>query len=339
MIERNPIEYKYNSLVASIIHDNKFIEYNDIENKYYLNEIAYKVIYFERKYREYVQQLPVLMKGMMAYGYQISSKDLGHFKLEDGEIFTDLKNLVKLAYDERIELNTRHVEELLDLITEDRLPVYRDVLQGLYEIRKGDEWKEDALKKTMQVKNVEAFEKVVPLFVSMSKQYMVEDIKQIFDACRNKNMSFNFAAIKRFKLLINLVYNEKNERLDLPIGDFMNKVYGFLQYETVRKNEINNFIRDYANNYAMNASKGEVKVYMAQLTMETIRKKFDEIFKCLVKVSRPNKQGIVTLEKVELLWKERSEYEKENQDEHSFMLAEFLDNSNVSRKTVHMNEA
>jgi hypothetical protein len=25
------------------------IEYNDIENKYYLNEIAYKTIYFERK--------------------------------------------------------------------------------------------------------------------------------------------------------------------------------------------------------------------------------------------------------------------------------------------------
>ena len=141
MIERNPIEYKYNSLIASIIRDNKFIEYNDVENKYYLNEIAYKVIYFERKYREYVQQLPVLMKGMMAYGYQISSKDMGPFQLADGEIFADIKNIVKLAYDDRINLNTKHVEELIDLITEDRLTVYKDVLQGLYEIRNGPEWK------------------------------------------------------------------------------------------------------------------------------------------------------------------------------------------------------
>ena len=70
MIERNPIEYKYNSLISSIIHDNKFIEYNEVENKYYLNEIAYKVIYFERKYREYVEQLPVLMQGMKGYGYE-----------------------------------------------------------------------------------------------------------------------------------------------------------------------------------------------------------------------------------------------------------------------------
>ena len=28
MIERNPVEYKYNSLISSIIHDNKFIEYD-----------------------------------------------------------------------------------------------------------------------------------------------------------------------------------------------------------------------------------------------------------------------------------------------------------------------
>lgn len=336
MIERNPLEYKYNSLIASIIHDNKFIEYNEVENKYYLNEIAYKVIFFERKYREYVQQLPVLMKGMMAYGYEISSKDLGPFKLENGEIFADMKNMVKLAYDDRINLNTHHIEELMDLITEDRLTVYRDVLQNLYEIRKGDDWKEDQIKRMMIVKNVEVFEKVVPIFVSMSKQYTVADIKDIFNSCRNKNMSFNFAAIKRIKLLINLVYNEKNGKLDIPIGDFMSKVYEFCEYESVKKVELQNFIHDYAMNYATKESQGEVKIYMAQYTMDRIQKKFEEIFKCLVNVSRPNKEGVVTMKKVELLWKERDEYDKLNEDEHSFVLAEFLDNNNVQKSSVHM---
>lgn len=336
MIERNPLEYKYNSLIASIIHDNKFIEYNEVENKYYLNEIAYKVIFFERKYREYVQQLPVLMKGMMAYGYEISSKDMGPFKLENGEIFADVKNMVKLAYDDRINLNTRHIEELMDLITEDRLTVYRDVLQNLYEIRKGDDWKEDQIKRMMIVKNVEVFEKVVPIFVSMSKQYTVADIKDIFNSCRNKNMSFNFAAIKRIKLLINLVYNEKNGKLDIPIGDFMSKVYEFCECESVKKVELQNFIHDYAMNYATKESQGEVKIYMAQYTMDRIQKKFEEIFKCLVNVSRPNKEGVVTMKKVELLWKERDEYDKLNEDEHSFVLAEFLDNNNVQKSSVHM---
>lgn len=338
MIERNPVEYKYNSLIASIIHNNNYIEYNDVENKYYLNEIAYKVVYFERKYREYVQQLPVLMRGMQAYGYEISSKDLGSFRLEDGEIFSDLKNMVKLAYDDRLTLSTKHVEELMDLITEDRLTVYRDVLQGMYEIRKGDEWKEDLLKKTMVVKDIEVFEKVVPIFVSMSKQYNVEEVKEIFDSCRNKNNSFNFSAIKRVKLLINLIYNNKNGRLDIPIQDFMNRVYDFCQYETVKKSEVVQFIQSYSRTYAMKASKGDVQIVKATLTMKTIQDIFTDIFNCLVKMSRPNKQGICKLEKVELLWKEREEYEKIDKNDHSFLLAQFLDNHDVEKSEIHMNE-
>lgn len=338
MIERNPMEYKYNSLIASIIHNNNYIEYNDIENKYYLNEIAYKVVYFERKYREYVQQLPVLMKGMMAYGYEISSRDLGGFKLEDGEVFSDLKTLVKLAYDEKLELSTRHVEELLDMITEDRLTVYKDVLQGLYEIRKGDTWKEDLFKKTMIVKDVEVFEKVVPIFVSMSKQYNVEEVKEIFESCRNKNGSFNFAAIKRVKLLINILYSCKQGRLDIPIQDFMNRVYDFCQYETVKKTEIQRFLQDYSRSYAMKASKGDVQIIRANITMKTIQDTFTDIFNCLVKMSRPNKQGICTLQKIELLWKEREDYEKIENNEHSFLLAQFLDNKDVEHFEIHVDE-
>ena len=336
MIERNPIEYKYNSLVSSIIRDNKFIEYNDIENKYYLNEIAYKVVYFERKYREYVQQLPVLMKGMMSYGYNVTSRDLGTFSIEDGEIFSDLKNMVKLAYDEKINLNTNQIVELIDLITEDRLPIYRDVLQGLYEIRKGNCWKEDQSKKIMTVKNVEVFEKVIPIFVSMSKQYTVQDIKEIFESCRNKNGSFNFAAIKRIKMLINIIYNDKNGRLDIPIGDYMNRVYSLCEQETMKKYEVDHFISQYSMEYAEKESKGIIQIYKAQYTMGTIKKKFEEIFKCLVKMSRPNKEKIVKLEKVELLWKEREDYEREyKSNEHSFILAEFLDNQEVEHSSVH----
>ena len=176
MIERNPIEYKYNSLISSIIHDNKFIEYNEVENKYYLNEIAYKVIYFERKYREYVEQLPVLMKGMEGYGYEVFAKDLQELKLDGAEEFNDLKTMVKLAYDEQLELNTKHVEELLDLITEERLNIYKEAMNGKFEIRKADEWREDLTKMKMYVKNIEVFEKVVPICISLSKQYDMDSI-------------------------------------------------------------------------------------------------------------------------------------------------------------------
>lgn len=323
MIERNPVEYKYNSLISSIIHDNKFIEYNDVENKYYLNEIAYKVIYFERKYREYVQQLPVLMRGMKSYDYQISSIDLKDFNVKGSEIFRDLKNMVKLAHDEQLQLNTQHINELLDIITEDRLNLYKDVLSGKFDIRKGTEWKEDLLSNKMIVKNIEVFEKVIPIFISMSKYYPVDSVKGIFEYCRNKNGTYNFAAINRIRLLINIIYNDKNHRLDIPIKDFMNAAYEFSDKKMVHKNEVQQFLIDFSKKYATHESTDEIIIDRAEMTMSTLKDTFEKIFKCLIKTTRPTKEGIVTMERVELLWQER-DYSQDVSN-HIFILDEFLE--------------
>lgn len=329
MIERNPIEYRYNSLVSSIIHDNKFIEYNEVDNRYYLNEIAYKVIYFERKYREYAEQLPVMMRGMQAYGYEVNIRDLKEFHVTGTLIFRDLKDMVKLAYDEQLQLNTVHVEELMDLITEDRLSVYRDVLAGKYDIRKGDEWRDDAQNNRLIVKNVEVFEKVVPIFVSMSKQYNVDTIRDIFEYCRQKNGTFNFAAIKRIRLLVNLVYNEKNNRLDIPIIEYMKDAYAFSDLKTVKRSEIVKFNKDWALKYAQRESTESILISRAEYTMETLEKTFTNIFNCLIKVSRP-KGGVVNMERVELLWKEREDLSSsERLNDYAFALAAFFDNNDV----------
>lgn len=324
MIERNPIEYKYNSLVSSIIHDNKFIEYNDVENRYYLNEIAYKVIYFERKYREYVQQLPVLMKGMQAYGYQLSSKDLGEFKIEGAEVFSDVKNLMRAAYDERVALNTQHIEELIDIIEEDRLTLYKEVLAGKYDIKKGDEWKDDLTNHRLIVKNIEVFEKVVPIFISLTKQYNVEQVREIFEYCRQKSGSFNFAAIKRIRTLVNILYNDKNQRLDLPIKEFMEEAYEFSDYKQCKKAELENFIRNFSIKFANNASTREILIERSILTITDLIDKFMTIFKCLVKVSRPSRDGTIKMERVELLWKEKEDYSQAHTGK-LYIINEFLD--------------
>ena len=323
MIERNPIEYKYNSLVSSIIHDNKFIEYNDVENKYYLNEIAYKVIYFERKYREYVQQLPVLMKGMQAYGYQISSKDLGETHVEGAEVFNDVKNMMRAAYDDRVALNTQHIEELIELIEESRLPLYKDVLAGQYDIRKGDEWKDDLTNKRLIVKNIEVFEKVVPIFISLTKQYDVPQIREIFEFCRQKNGTFNFAAIKRIRTLVNILYNDKHERLDLPIKEFMEESYEFSDYKQCKKKELDDFIRNFATRFAIKASTKDILIDRSILTNTDLREKFMTIFKCLVNVSRPTKDGTIKMERVELLWKEKEDKYNINMEKF-YVINEFL---------------
>ena len=334
MIERNPIEYKYNSLISSIIHDNKFIEYNEVENKYYLNEIAYKVIYFERKYREYVEQLPVLMQGMKGYGYEVFAKDLGELKMEGSEVFSDLKNMVKLAYDEQLDLNTKHIEELLDLITEERLGIYKEAMNGKYEIRKADEWREDNVKMKMYVKNIEVFEKVVPICTSLSKQYDMDAIRSIFEYCRNKNKTFNFAAIGRIRTLVNIMYNKKNERLDLPIQEYMAEVYEFSDLGTVYKNDIKDFIRRFANKYAQKESTREILILHSLTTMTELVEKFEKIFKCLVKTTHPRKDGKVDMERIELLWKEKEYLDADGINQKVYMINDFLSIIDIDKVDV-----
>ena len=331
MIERNPVEYKYNSLVASIIRSNKYIEYNTVENRYYLNEIAYRTIIFERKYREYVQQLYVLVKGMECYGYQLCTsldKNLPVFKLSKEEMLT-LKTEIEKAHDSQVKTNTKHVEELLSNITAERLVIYKGVINGEYEIKKGRDWKEDVTTKTMTVKNEEMFSKVIPLFMSLEKMFDVDTIKDIFEFCRKKkNDAFNFSAIARIKLLTNLIFNARQDRLDLPIGEFMTETYAFVEaYSGVKckKTMVYNFIREFCEKYAENESDERVKILMSKITMERLEKQFTTMFKCLVNVSRPDKRGEVKLERAELLWeKKEDKIDNPNSCIDGTILEEFL---------------
>ena len=312
MIERNPVEYRYNSLISSIINDNKFIEYNEIENKYYLNEIAYKTIMFERKYREYVQQLPVLAKGMMGYGYKYMSVERGVYKgviSEDFVVSDDINNLISSVKGSEQARSTRMVDELMEEISEERLGVYVDVMRGKYDIRKGDEWKCDELAKVMVVKNMEVFEKVVPIFVSMTRYFDVDDIKGIFTYCQNNNGTYSFAAIKRIKNFTKMWYNAKLNRLDLPIKDFMEASYRLVADHPdgdVPMMEYRQFIHDKTLEYARRDSTDAIVIEYSPLTMESYTNTLDGLFKCLVIVSRPRgprDNRILHMEPMEMMWR------------------------------------
>ena len=331
MISRNNKEFKSNQIVYSILNDCKFIDYDPTTDSYHLNLTAYKTVCFERKYREYVQQLPVLMKGMQAYGYEVCSTDKKSFECEGMEDFANLKDLVKLAYNDQLQLNTTHIEELMDEINENNLPVFKQVLSGLFDIKKGSDWKMDMANEKLTVKNVEVFEKVIPIFVSLSKKYDVDQVKEIFEYCRNKNGTFNFAAIGRIRTLVNLVYNDKNNRLDLPIKEFMQETYTFSQRDLVKQNEIIEFCNTFAERYAKNESENQIIITNSMLMMEKLRDKFYKLFKCLINVGRPSKKNgmKVKMERVELLWQEKEYYNSTNLNEKLFILSELLDIENV----------
>ena len=123
-------------------------------------------------------------------------------------------------------------------------------------------------------------------------------------------------------------------RLDLPIQEFMEKTYILVLHGKVHKNEIYKFIQEFSRNYAMNASFGDVAILRAEMTMKKINETFTNIFKCLVETSRPDKQGMVKVKKVELLWKEKNKEDNINNDEKLFILTEFLDCMNIEKTAV-----
>lgn len=337
MIERNNKEYKSNQIVYSLLGDCKFIEHNDVDDKYYINLTAYKTVCFERKYREYVQQLPVLMKGMQAYGYEVCSVDRKSFECEGMEDFQNLKDIIKLAYDEQLMLNTEHIEELMEKIDENSLPAYKQVLGGLFDIKKGNDWKIDMTNEKMIVKNIEVFEKVIPFFVSFSKKYDVNEVKKIFEHCRNKNKTFNFAALGRIRTLVNLTYNDKNNRLDFPIKEFMEDAYRFSDRGEAKMSEIIEFCNMCAERYATRESKGDLIITHSLVTMEKLRDKFLKLFRCLINVGRAQKKkdNRCPMERIELLWQEKEFYTSTNLNEKIFILTDLLGIDNeVSTQTI-----
>jgi hypothetical protein len=336
MLARNPVEFKYNSLISSFILQNKFIEYNGLENKYYVNDIAYKTIYFERKYREYVQQLPVLTRGMKSYGYLYSSEDIGIYRATREEML-GIKSATEEAQASTKALQTLHAEELMDLITEDRLTLYRDVVGGRYELIKSDKWEDDIINKKIYVKDMEIFDKVVPMFVSMSKLYEPTDIREIFNFCRNTNGTFNYAAIERMRTLINMVYNNKAKRLDMPIQRFMEKTYEFAEQEQCKRVEIDKFVNKFAFEY-MKAETQDVKtaIYLSEIVAEQVKKSFMTLFNCLINVTPIKKsKGQVKLKKIELMWKTREEKESEiYKNQNVYVLAEFLEHVQINKTVI-----
>jgi hypothetical protein len=252
------------------------------------------------------------------------------------EDFQNLEDFVKLAYNDQLELNTKHIEELMDKIDEQSLQIYKDVLAGKYEIRKGKDWKPEPMNNRMIVKNAEVFEKVVPFFISFSKRYSCEDVVKIFNACRNKNNTFNFAAIGRIRTLVNLMYNDKNDRLDLPIKEFMQAAYNFSDLGSAKKSEIIDFCNEFAESYARKESKGNLVINYSLVMMDKLKDKFYKLFRCLINVGKPKKKdgNRCSMERVELLWDEKKDPMNTNLNEHAFSLCKLLGIDTIGEETI-----
>lgn len=309
-LERNPIITKYNTLVSSILSSNNYIEFDPITQKYHINELAYKLVQFEHKVRDYQQQLPVFMKGMEAYGYSLRARDLGEFKIEGAEMFSNLKDMIKNSADEYTKEKAELTAEFLDFIST-HIEAFRTAMGGHMDFYKSrTKWEVDEKNNRILVKSIEIAERITPMFLSLNKQYEPQEVREIFDFCRRSCGSYNLAAVNRIRALVNLTKARNEERLDWPIEDYMAKIDEFLddhENGICQVGEKNEFIKNFCESYATNDSKDEVQIGTATVTIGRMMKVFEDIFRCIVKVGRPNKKKEITLEKVDLLWQTRDD--------------------------------
>jgi hypothetical protein len=125
-------------------------------------------------------------------------------------------------------------------------------------------------------------------------------------------------------MLVNIIYNDKNERLDLPIKQFMIEAYKFADLREVKKYELEKFLRNFAFKYAQDASTREILIERSILTMDNLVETFRKIFNCLVKTSRPKKDGTITMERIELLWSTKEDFYNDDLNKVVFTIEEFL---------------
>lgn len=283
-IHRNPIEYKYNPIVLSILSANPFIEYNSDKNEYILDETHYKTVQWERKYRDYVQQLPVIMKGMEAYGFEIFSQDLGKIDI-DNQI---LAKEIRKSNFETQQIHEKFISEILSNLNSNSFFLYKDIARGKYEIRKGKTWKVEIEKHQITCTNVEALLKTLPFINSFSKFWNCDTIRRAFEMCKlNNNNGYNWAALRRLRTLNNIIHYSKLEKIDIPLKDFVNKSYEFADQNngnTTRK-DLTNFISSYIMEFVQKEENNKIKISSSPLTLDFLTRKFEDIFKCIIHIS------------------------------------------------------
>ena len=261
MIERNADEAKYNPLILSMLTANRFLKYDEVDAKYYIDETAYKLRLFEDRYSDYAKQLNVIKSAMQYYGYKVDSivklEEISELKRIE---IDDIKKSIK---HKRWDENTQHVRKFLSHITDDNIELYREILKGNYSIFKdkgnnerGENYEEFRAENKLYVESIEVLEKNTPIVLSLYKYYTIDTIRDIYNFCIDpKSNRLNYTKLERIRRFVNIEANKRKKKLDFPILKFVVDAQKWAKDNpSVTQNEINIWQATYATKYANSIS-------------------------------------------------------------------------------------
>lgn len=309
MIERNRDESKYNPMLLSMLSTNKFLKYDEVDCKYYIDETAYKLIIFEERYTKYASQINVIKSGMQYFGYTVETETIENTISEERRELIETRKL-EIKH-RRWDENTQEVRNFLSHITDENIDIYRKVIKGDMAVFKdkginelGESYEDIRNNNELYVKSIEVLEKNTPIILSLYRFYTIDTIKDIYNFCIDtKSNRLNFAKLDRIRRFVNIEYNRKKNKLDFPILRF---IIGAQKWATenplVTQNDINVWLANYTVAYA-NSIEG--LVIQDTKYLDELFTLVQQMWKIIINQGKPNKDKKILITPIELNWERK----------------------------------
>ena len=303
-LQRDGLVHHYNNIIQRILRDNRYVRYDGILNQYKIDMVAFMLSIYENRLRDYCMQIPVFMRGMQCYGYDMRVQDVDDL----GAVQIELKEHISSIVSEYKDFKTGIIEQIVSDLNNDLIYAFGEVLGNKLELRKGEL---SIGESCLYVPDIEVFNKIAPHIVSLYKHYDIQDIQDIFEFVRDGKKHYNMAELGRLRTLFNIVESKEARLLDIKFEEFMTDVYNFVDRSEalIPKAEYEQFFTDFI------VAHHEV----GELTHKKLNDIYIKVFRVLVNV-RISKKG-VRMSIREVLWQTRNE---KNMSISDFVLNDFI---------------
>lgn len=213
----NDLNYADDPITRAFLLKMPYVVFNWKSHLYEVDEDAFKLNFWERQYRNFFDNYPALLAGMKDLGYKTSIEDCTLPKEEPEEEEVQSKVLPAALGEEFREAakefqseQNNMIEECLDgLVADSNMDELENAVRcrdgveirtGASEFRKIYETGEDkSSHAVIEVKDLDVFEKTIPMVLGLSFNFSAKEIKNIFEGTRSESGRYNFSELRRIR--------------------------------------------------------------------------------------------------------------------------------------------
>lgn len=305
--KRNSVTNVYNPITKTIENQNNFIQFDSVDNEWYINTIGYLLHTFEDRYRDYIIQLPAVKQCMEYYGYKTEVINVSARLTEDRrERFQELIHDIKAV---NVSNETCETFKWLACLTEESFEMFKNAILNIEELNSEHFRKQCEDLDLYLPNNNEILIRNIPIINTFQRWYSYETIQEIYESCTSKRSNrISTTALKKIQQFIIFENQRIKNNLDIPFYKLIKESYDWFTSnseisEIIFENKKAEILIPYINsidNLCITTSEtGGDKVFA-----QTIKHYYDRFFNVLFNVKKS--KGMVKITPFKPLW----EYKK-----------------------------